>query len=247
VSEAVAEYRKLVEIAPDWAWAHGDLAAALEQGGDLTGAVIEYRRATELAPKDEELRRRLAAEVRLVSLRARLADVLSGASVPASPDETMEFANLCRQPYIRRYAAAARLNAQAFAGDPKLAEDLTNWRRYDAACYAVRAGCGQGADAPPEPDGRASLRGQALDWLRAELVVRAEEACSHKPEDRKTAVDRCSWWLEDSDLAGVRPGGRGIDGSGDERQAWDAFWAKVRATIAVARKPAATAPVPAKP
>ena len=246
-SGAEAEFRKVTELLPEYARGHGNLADALAQGGDLPGAVAEYRRATELAPKDTGLRDRLVAGQRLISLRARLDDVIAGKSTPVSPEEAMEFANLCYRPFLKRYAAATRLAAAAFAGNGKLAEDLTELRRYNAACCAALSGCGQGTDAPPEPDRRAGLRDQALAWLRAELAARAKQACSDKPEVRKTAADQCSWWLEDSDLAGVRPGANGISLPTAEWQTWDEFWAEVRATIAVARTPVATAAPAAKP
>ncbi len=247
VAAAVAEYRKLIEIAPASARGHGDLAAALERGGDLPAAVAEYRRATELAPKDTGLRDRLAATQRLSSLRGRLDDVIAGASAPVSPEEAMEFADLCYRPFLKRYAAAARLAARGFADNPKLAEDFTDYRRYNAACCAALAGCGQGTDAPPEPDRRAELRDQALAWLRAELAARAKQACSNKPGDRKTAADQCSWWLRDSDLAGVRPSGSGVSLPSAEWQTWDEFWAEVRTTLAFARRPVPTAAPAAKP
>ena len=98
-----------------------------------------------------------------------------------------------------------------------------------------------------EQDRRAGLRDQALAWLRAELAVRAKQAYSHKSDDRKTAADVCSWWLEDSDLAGVRPGASGVSLPAAEWHTWDEFWAEVRATIAVARTPAAASVPAAKP
>src|SRR5262249_37650912 len=48
---------------------------------------------------------------------------------------------------LREYAAAYRLYADAFANLPELANDLQNQPRYDAACAATLAGCGQGNDA----------------------------------------------------------------------------------------------------
>ena len=43
----------------------------------------------------------------------RLDAVAAGKSRPASPAEAVEFFNLCRQPFLKRYAAAARLYADA--------------------------------------------------------------------------------------------------------------------------------------
>src|SRR5205085_2881461 len=81
-----------------------------------------------------------------------------------------EYAQLC---YCkRRYAAAARLWAEAFAADPKLADDPLASHRDDAAFAAALAAAGQGADAGAlDERERARWRKQALAWLRAELVV----------------------------------------------------------------------------
>ena len=43
--------------------------------------------------------------------------------------------------------AAARFYEEAFAAQPKLADDLGAAHRYNAACAAALAGCGQSKDA----------------------------------------------------------------------------------------------------
>jgi hypothetical protein len=45
------------------------------------------------------------------------------------------------------YAAAARFFDEAFAAQSSLADDLSSQHRYNAACAAALAGCGQGKDA----------------------------------------------------------------------------------------------------
>jgi hypothetical protein len=71
-------------------------------------------------------------------------------------------------------------------------------RRYDAACAAALAGCGNGKDtAKLSGDERAAFRKQALDWLRADLV-RGPEALAKLPE-----AERQSWqklWSDVADL-----------------------------------------------
>ncbi len=67
----------------------------------------------------------------------------------------------------KRFAAAARLWAEALAADPKLGDDRRDNHRYNAACAAALAGCGRGADDPrPDDAARARLRGQALGMAR---------------------------------------------------------------------------------
>jgi hypothetical protein len=99
----------------------------------------------------------------------------------------------------------------------------------------------------PDPTARAGLRRQALEWLRADLAQRAEKATSVHPADREAAAGILSWWLDDGDLAGVRTGPGRIDLPADERSAWDAFWADVRAALERARQPPAAKPPVPKP
>src|SRR5262249_8722443 len=140
-------------------------------------------------------------------LLPRLPDVLAGKQKPRDPAETYAFGHICYEPPQRRYADAVRLFAEAFAADPKLPEDLGSHNRYHAACAAALGGCGKGNDAASQDDqARARLRGQALTWLRAILAQHRQQATSGDAAPRKEAAFRLSWWLEDSELAGVRPG-----------------------------------------
>ena len=83
---------------------------------------------------------------------------------------------------------AARLGQQAFAMEPKLAADMMTPRRYNAACYAALAGCGEGKDRPPPDEAaRAALRHQALDWLNADLAAWSEIVARGSPESRSKA------------------------------------------------------------
>ena len=68
--------------------------------------------------------------------------------------------------------AAVQFYTQAFAAHPKLADDLRYCNRYNAACSAAVAGCGQGQDAATLDEAeRARLRQQALKWLREDLTA----------------------------------------------------------------------------
>ena len=59
----------------------------------------------------------------------------------------------------KRYAAAARLWAEALEADPTLADDRRAQHRYNAACAAALAAAGQGEDDPkPDDAARAALR-----------------------------------------------------------------------------------------
>ncbi len=50
--DAIAEYRKAIELAPRDAAPHSSLGAALSDQGKTDDAIAEYRKAIELAPRD---------------------------------------------------------------------------------------------------------------------------------------------------------------------------------------------------
>ena len=93
----------------------------------------------------------------MVELDRKLAAVLEGKEKPADDAERIALAQLCQQPFKKRYAAAARFYGEAFAAEPALAEKLgAAGGRYDAACTAALAGCGRGDDAPADEADRAA-------------------------------------------------------------------------------------------
>ena len=93
------------------------------------------------------------------TLLTRLNEIASGKVKPADAAEAADFSKLCRQPFLKRYAASARHYAWACASDPKYASDASTFdRRYDAAQSAALAGCGHGADPPAEASARARHR-----------------------------------------------------------------------------------------
>src|SRR5262249_6257908 len=97
----------------------------------------------------------------LLNLEKKLAAVLKGDMQPRDAGERLGLASLC-QIYKKRPGAAARFYAEAFAADPKLADDLRTGARYYAACAAALAGCGRGKDAKSlDEKERGRLRQQA--------------------------------------------------------------------------------------
>ncbi len=120
-----------------------------------------------------------------------LAAFLKGEYHPADDTERLELVGYCR--FRKRYLSASQLYADAFADDPKLADDLKSGNRYSAACCAARAGRGDGEDAKDLDDKeRAGWRKQALEWLRADLALWAKRLESDKPEDRKQVARNAS-------------------------------------------------------
>jgi tetratricopeptide (TPR) repeat protein len=236
---AIAEYRAAVAVAPRARAyvAHANLGGALQAKGDLDGAIAEYQAWGELNPQSDKARVCLARARQMRELLPRLGGVLARKDRPKNAAESLALALLCYEPFQGRNAAAARLFAEAFAADPEVAEDVKADTRYTAACAAALAGCGVGKDAAGQDErARALLRGQALAWLRADLAARRRLLDSK--ETRTTAAARLSQWLGDPDFAGVRPGPRRIALPAEERAAWEALWADVRASLTDGRKPA---------
>jgi tetratricopeptide (TPR) repeat protein len=234
LGEAIAAFRRAAALAPQEAQPHDNLAGALQQAGRLEEALAEYRKALELG--DEQARSRLQACERLRALRPRLPGLAAGRDQPADNAERLAFADLCRQPWVRRYALAARLYADAFRADPRLAGDLRSANSFKAACAAATAGCGQGLGAPPDETEKARLRTQALAWLRAELAVWAKQAGSEMPQARAAVGRALRAWRRDAGLAGVRdPALARLPEA--ERQAWRKLWEEVDAALARASAP----------
>jgi tetratricopeptide (TPR) repeat protein len=126
----------------------------------------------------------------------------------------------------KAYGKAAHLYQGAFAADPKLAEDLKASRRYDAACAASLAGCGQGMNAYKLDDKeRARWRRQALEWLRLDLDAWTQLAADHKEHNRIKSM--LKWWQRDPDLAGLRDAQALKKLPTEEQTAWRKFWASV--------------------
>ncbi len=231
--EAIDEFREAVRIDGDHLgaaiWVLGDLLLNLERMDD---AIALYRRArgigdarpADIARADKEIEE---AE-RRKALLGRLDAVLKGEVRPKDTAEALAFTGLLKA--RKRYDAAVRLYAEAFAADPKLAEDLGASHRYNAACYAALAGSGAGKDdPPPDESARARLREQALGWLRADLTARGKVLDGGDAKTRQALVKQLDRWKTDADLAGIRDEVALDKLPGGEREAFRTLWADVEA------------------
>ncbi len=130
------------------------------------------------------------------------------------------------------YAAAARFYGEAFAEKPQLADVLSTGNRYNAACAAALAGCGQGKDTGSlDEKERARLREQSLKWLRADLAAWKPRLSSPVPAEQTRAVRALSHWREDADLAGVRDADALMKLPDAERQEWQKLWQEFEALL----------------
>jgi serine/threonine-protein kinase len=123
------------------------------------------------------------------------------------------------------HGAAARLFCDAFAAEPKLADDVPAGARYRAARAAALAGCGQGKDADELNDEeRALLRRQALDWLRQELTWFGQRVDDGNAQTAALIRQRLQLLWRDPALDAVRADDALARLPDEEREHWEQLW-----------------------
>jgi hypothetical protein len=133
----------------------------------------------------------------------------------------------------KQFAVATRLWATALESDPRLGHDRQAQYRYQAARAAALASASRSKDVPPLDDAAAAkLRGQALDWLKAELTV------WHKEQTRPAIVKTLRQWQQESDLAGIRDQAALAKLPAAEQKALTQLWADAAALLKKAETPA---------
>jgi serine/threonine-protein kinase len=237
VDDAIRCYRKAIEVDPKYPEAHCNLGLLLQGQGRFAEAVTLLRRGHELGSRRRDWRDPSAQWVRraetLAALEPKIPALLEGKARPANAAEALTVAQYCRQAR-QMHAAAARLYAEAFVAQPKLAEDLQASHRYDAACSAALAGCRQGKDADKlDEKERAKWRRQALEWLRADLTALRKRVEQGKPQERADVVQTLRHWQQDSDLAGIRDDKAMAALPDAERRACRQLWADVAELIRI--------------
>jgi tetratricopeptide (TPR) repeat protein len=224
--ESAVAARQAILLRPGVGWYHNNLGSSLQQLGRLEEAVAEYREALKLDPAYKLAQANLKNLEAMLALVPRLDAVRRGEACPGGPDECVKLAELCRLKKL--YRTATHLFADAFAAAPKLADDLDQAHRYNAACSATLAATGQAVDAGNVPDEVASLlRRQALRWLRADLALRALMAGGNNLAAKRTVREKLEFWQADAELASVRDSKALARLPGNERAAWQALWRDV--------------------
>jgi len=232
LDEAIAEYKKAIDSYPKHAVAHNGLGVALAAKGDLAGAIAAFHKAIELVPKYANAHNNLRQALVLRKLPA----ILKGEAQAAGTAERLDLAVVCATPPKKLYAAAARFYAGAFAADPKLAADLQQQHRYNAACSAALAAAGQGEDARQLPDKvQRMLRRQALVWLRDDLALYGKLAEREEPAAKQIVRQLLGHWPEDTDLVSIRDRDALAKLPEAERKDWQKLWADVAETLARAQ------------
>jgi tetratricopeptide (TPR) repeat protein len=230
IEKAIAAFREAIRLRKDYADAHDNLGMALRDTGQLEEAIAAFREAVRLQKDFVKARNNLRQAKQMARLDSCLPRILEGKDQPKDAAERLAYAWLCQQNYRKSYAVAAHFYIDAFADEPDRASDLDAQHRYNAACAAALAGCGQGKDADKlDTKERARLRQQALDWLRADL--KAYRQVMEKAADKTGPMiaQRMQRWLQDQDFAGVRGDKALVKLPEAERKDWQKLWEEVQA------------------
>jgi tetratricopeptide (TPR) repeat protein len=231
LANAEADLRKTVELSPNDLQAWVLLGASLADQGQFTEARNAFRTGLKLAPERSAQHNAIVQKLqmceRLIVLDRTLSGILQGENPPPDTKERVILAEFCVR-FKQLNAFAVHLYSETFYGDSSVADDILNGQRYNAACAAALASCGQGKDANTLDDKDCPrLRKQALDWLRADLALWAKQAERRNADERALVVQTLKHWLEDADLAGVRDKSALEKLPHTERAAWEKLWADV--------------------
>jgi serine/threonine-protein kinase len=238
---AIREFRTAIDLDPKYARPHGALGKTLLQIGRFAEARESTRRCLDLMQRNDPLRQLFTWQLRqcdqFLALDLKLAAILEDKEKPGNDAERLALAQLCQKPSKKLYAASCRFYAEAFDHDAILSDYMQKLHRYNAACAAAQAGCGQGKDAEMLDDNdRPRLRKQALDWLRADLALLTKQAESRKSDERAMVMQVLKHWHEDPDLAGIRDKDEMAKLPDVEQEACRKLWADVEAVLKVAQE-----------
>jgi serine/threonine protein kinase/Flp pilus assembly protein TadD len=234
LDEASHELRKAIELDSTIAHPHALLGRTLLQLGRFAEAREASRRSLKLLPPGHPLRPAVTSDLRqcveMHALENKLTAILEGKEQPADDAQRLALAQLCQKPFKKLYAGSFRFYREAFANDPKLANDLQRRYRYKAACAAALAGCEQGQDAQAiAEEERPRLRRQALDWLRADLAA-YRRLLDKDPNKAGSAIGKqMQHWQQDADFTGVRGLKALAKLPAAERTDWQKLWQEVEA------------------
>jgi tetratricopeptide (TPR) repeat protein len=222
---AIACYHKALDLDSKLALAHGALGQALLAQGAFQEARAATQKALQLLPPDHPFRpfitRQLQDCQRLLDLDTRLSALLAGDDQPNDTAEQLTLADLCLR-YKKRYAAAARFYANAFAAGAA----QSSQRAYNAACAAALATAGKGEDAAKlDAKDKTRLRQQALAWLKNALKIYGK--LLEDPERRDEVRQRLQHWQKDPDVDSVRGKEALATLPEAERAAWQQLWSEV--------------------
>ncbi len=239
LDDALKSYEQALTLSadnPDIYCGYGECLRAL---GRYPQALAAYRKGHTLGSVKPDWYRNTEELIyqcgRLIEIGDRLPAMLKGEVPPRDNADRLILSVVCYDRSL--YVGAIRFWIQALANDPKLADDRIARRRFHAACTAVMAGLGKGADSSSaDESARAELRRKARAWLREELVAVAKLMEDGTSAHRATVVATLKDWKYDPRLYGVLDPASLAKLPEPERQDWLALWSEVDALWAKAEQ-----------
>jgi tetratricopeptide (TPR) repeat protein len=167
---AIEAFQTAINLRPKNAVAYFNLGNARRHKGQFEEAIAAYQNALDFLPEGDPVRPSAQGQLKqaqdLLALANRLSLVLAGTEKAGARD-LATMAQMCVL-YKKYHATAARLYRDALQAEPGLMAQ----HRYNAACAAALAGCGEGKDAFNLADKeKRRLRDQARVWLWGELEL----------------------------------------------------------------------------
>jgi tetratricopeptide (TPR) repeat protein len=210
-----------------------ELGDTLHKAKELGEAVAAYRRALALEPKKFGLHKKLAG-VLVDSGDLEGAIAAYRESLVLFPKDTNIYKYLHEREY---YGTLARLYVAAFRDNPKLADDVFLFHRYNAACSALLVADGKGKEAHELTDeDQTRWRARALDWLRADLSFHEKQLAGGRPAERTFVKKRLEHWQKDTDLVSTRAPESLAKLTAEERAACQKLWADVETLLKKAQE-----------
>ncbi|MGF1583651.1 MAG: tetratricopeptide repeat protein [Gemmataceae bacterium] len=229
-NEAIVPLKRAIRLQPRHPNPHGVLGNVYLELGKFQKAITSFETLRKLLPPTHPFYRHAQSGIVQCQLwldrEEKLPVVLAGTK-KVSIQEHVALVTLCVL-FRKRYRDAVKLFSDLFKREPKLADDLKEQHRYNAACAAALAASGKGVHAKKiERNQRATLHKLGRGWLRADLKA-YHKLWKQSPSDTILAQDRLSYWLKDSDLSSVRNEDAISKLPKAEQPAWRKLWADVK-------------------
>jgi eukaryotic-like serine/threonine-protein kinase len=220
------------------------LSMALYQSGQqdaarktLASAITSFDwRQTHATKRDIWFTHILRREAETMML-PNLAAFEQGQYTPANNDERLAFLGVCE--FNSRNAVEAQLLFDAFAADPKLADNVRNGLRFRAARVALAASQGRGVGAPLLSEiTRAAWRDRAISWLQADLIAMNKLLDQNLAGNSAYVATTLGHWKTNRDLMPIRDASAIEQLPPAEREECKSLWSDVDTAIARAQSQA---------
>jgi serine/threonine-protein kinase len=230
--EAIHHYEESIRVDPKGAaLAHNNLALALWGRNRREEAIGHYQEAIRLDPK--------ASAITHVNLGLALRDMGRLDEAISHLEESIRLEPKASAVAHYSLGLALRESGQIGAANTHFQQAIQLESRstlsrdnlfncyYAAACGAVRDSASEGSPQTPlREKGRARLRRQALDWLRAAVELRIQQSKVGKPVGSAFTT-----WKTDSALTSVREQAALAKLPDAEREEWQRLWVDVEALL----------------